>query len=205
MRAVTLETQAKRTSRRSKIAKPVVEKRRRERINHSLETLRLLLLENMDDEKLKNPKVEKAEILESVVHFLQAEIQMKKAPRFGKKLHFEEEARQQNYEDGMRSCLRRVSSFIAHKSQDSERQSPLDFSPMYASSPGHLSPPGHLSVPGQSPSGQFGRALTSSPSLSPPLVQTPMHYPIHSQTAARHCGLTPQKLNSDTVWRPWPQ
>ncbi|XP_033829534.1 hairy-related 5 [Periophthalmus magnuspinnatus] len=201
MRAVTPETQPKRTSRRSKIAKPVVEKRRRERINHSLETLRLLLLEKMDDERLKNPKVEKAEILESVVHFLQAEIQMKKAPRFGKKLHFEEEARQQNYQDGMRSCLRRVSSFIANKSQDSERQSPMNFSPMYISS-GHLSPSAHLPSPGH-----FGRALLSSPSLSPSpsLGQTPVHYPVHSQTAARGYDITPQKLSSDTVWRPWPQ
>lgn len=32
------------------ISKPQMEKRRRERINHSLETLRLLLLENTDNE-----------------------------------------------------------------------------------------------------------------------------------------------------------
>ncbi|KAL4659963.1 transcription factor HES-7.1-B-like [Arapaima gigas] len=56
-----------------KISKPEMEKRRRNRINHSLETLRLLLLENTNNEKLRNPKVEKAEILESVVEFLKAE------------------------------------------------------------------------------------------------------------------------------------
>ncbi len=33
-----------------KISKPLIEKRRRERINHSLETLRLLMLENSSDE-----------------------------------------------------------------------------------------------------------------------------------------------------------
>lgn len=33
-----------------KISKPQMEKRRRERINHSLETLRLLMLENTHDE-----------------------------------------------------------------------------------------------------------------------------------------------------------
>ncbi|XP_048885218.1 hairy-related 5 [Brienomyrus brachyistius] len=47
-----------------------MEKRRRDRINNSLETLRLLLLKSTRDEKLQNPKVGKAEILESVVHFL---------------------------------------------------------------------------------------------------------------------------------------
>ncbi|XP_072288532.1 hairy-related 5 [Eucyclogobius newberryi] len=212
MRAVTSETQAKRTSRRSKVAKPVIEKRRRERINHSLETLRLLLLENMDDERLKNSKVEKAEILESVVVFLQAETQKKKALRFGKKLDFEEEeARQQNYDDGMRTCLRRVSSFIANTAQDSERHSLLEFSPTYASSldvlgssPGHVSPSGHVSAPGQfiSP-GRFGRALMCSPSpgLSPPQLQR--HSLVHTQT--QHSSFMSQKLNSDTVWRPWPQ
>lgn len=33
-----------------KISKPQMEKRRRERINHSLETLRLLMLKNTHDE-----------------------------------------------------------------------------------------------------------------------------------------------------------
>lgn len=40
------------------ISKPQMEKRRRERINHSLETLRLLLLENTDDE-VKEGKIVK--------------------------------------------------------------------------------------------------------------------------------------------------
>lgn len=34
-----------------------MEKRRRERINHSLETLRLLLLENTDDEVKEEKKI----------------------------------------------------------------------------------------------------------------------------------------------------
>lgn len=34
-----------------------MEKRRRERINHSLETLRLLLLENTDDEVKEGEKI----------------------------------------------------------------------------------------------------------------------------------------------------
>uniref|UniRef100_A0A2K5Z402 BHLH domain-containing protein n=1 Tax=Mandrillus leucophaeus TaxID=9568 RepID=A0A2K5Z402_MANLE len=44
--------------------KPLVEKRRRDRINRSLEELRLLLL------NLRNPKLEKAEILEFAVGYL---------------------------------------------------------------------------------------------------------------------------------------
>ncbi|CAL1614108.1 unnamed protein product [Knipowitschia caucasica] len=197
MRSATPETQAKRTSRRSKVAKPVVEKRRRERINHSLEKLRLLLLETSDDERLKNPKVEKAEILESVVHFLQGEIQIKKTGHFGKKFHFEEEVRQPDYEDGVRTCLRRVSGFIADSTDEerhlqSLRQSPI---PAYASAPGHGSCPG---------SALFTFAHVSSPS---PQLQS--HYMFHTHAVhmheARHCDLSSQKPNSDTVWRPWPQ
>lgn len=181
MRAVTPELKAKRTPRRSKISKPVVEKRRRERINHSLETLRLLMLENMEDERLKNPKVEKAEILESVVHFLKAEFELKKGHRSGKRLHFEKEKKQQNYDEGMRSCLRRVSEFI----KTSDHHSLLHLSPVQLSSPGHF---------------QRGLLASPSPALSPPQHLSPLHYP----AAARHCSFTPQKLNSDTVWRPWP-
>uniref|UniRef100_A0A8C6SU34 Hairy-related 5 n=1 Tax=Neogobius melanostomus TaxID=47308 RepID=A0A8C6SU34_9GOBI len=206
MRAVPPDTQAKKAPRRSKLSKPVVEKRRRERINHSLETLRLLLLENMDDERLKNPKVEKAEILESVVQFLQSGIELKKGQGFGKRMHFEEEeaASQQNYEDGMRSCLRRVGSFMASKTQESDRQSHLEFSPV------NLSPRGQFPAAGPcSSSGHFGgRTVMSSPSpaLCPPQLPPPMHYPpVATQTAARHWGIDLQKMNSDPVWRPWPQ
>nr|XP_025037059.1 transcription factor HES-7 [Pelodiscus sinensis] len=50
-----------------------MEKRRRDRMNRSLERLRILLLEATQDERLKNPKVEKAEILQKTVHFLRTQ------------------------------------------------------------------------------------------------------------------------------------
>ncbi|XP_075715679.1 uncharacterized protein LOC142750566 [Rhinoderma darwinii] len=53
-----------------KLMKPVIEKKRRDRINHSLENLRTLLLEATQDESLKNPKAEKADILKKTVQFL---------------------------------------------------------------------------------------------------------------------------------------
>ncbi|XP_074839216.1 uncharacterized protein LOC142005937 [Carettochelys insculpta] len=55
-----------------KVLKPLMEKRRRDRMNRSLERLRILLLEVTRDERLKNPKVEKAEILQTTVHFLRS-------------------------------------------------------------------------------------------------------------------------------------
>ncbi|XP_053319858.1 transcription factor HES-7-like [Spea bombifrons] len=54
-----------------RLMKPVIEKRRRDRINQSLEHLRTLLLEATKDESLKNPKTEKVDILTKTVEFLE--------------------------------------------------------------------------------------------------------------------------------------
>ncbi|XP_039976428.1 hairy-related 11 [Xiphias gladius] len=56
---------------RKRILKPVVEKKRRDRINQSLAELRSLLLKHTSDPRLQNPKIEKAEILDLAVEYLQ--------------------------------------------------------------------------------------------------------------------------------------
>ncbi|KAM8733388.1 hairy-related 11 [Acanthopagrus schlegelii] len=56
---------------RKRVLKPVVEKKRRDRINQSLAELRSLLLNNTSDPRLQNPKIEKAEILDLAVEYLQ--------------------------------------------------------------------------------------------------------------------------------------
>ncbi|XP_024139986.1 hairy-related 11 [Oryzias melastigma] len=55
---------------RKRILKPVVEKKRRDRINQSLAELRSLLLNFTSDPRLQNPKLEKAEILDLAVEYL---------------------------------------------------------------------------------------------------------------------------------------
>ncbi|XP_067412568.1 transcription factor HES-1-like [Emydura macquarii macquarii] len=87
-----------------KLLKPLMEKRRRDRMNRSLERLRILLLEATQDERLKNPKVEKAEILQKTVHFLRtqppAETQRP------------EETFLQRYHSGYRECLSQATHFL---------------------------------------------------------------------------------------------
>ncbi|KAG8004228.1 Transcription factor HES-7 [Nibea albiflora] len=56
---------------RKRVLKPVVEKKRRDRINQSLAELRSLLLNHTSDPRLQNPKIEKAEILDFAVEYLQ--------------------------------------------------------------------------------------------------------------------------------------
>ncbi|XP_069043788.1 transcription factor HES-7-like [Lepisosteus oculatus] len=85
--------------------KPQAERRRRERINHSLERLRVLLLESTREEMLKNPKLEKAEILERAVQH------MRRWTLLG---HYgwPEGAPERSYEHGFVGCLRTVGEFL---------------------------------------------------------------------------------------------
>uniref|UniRef100_A0A3P8WKL4 Hairy-related 5 n=1 Tax=Cynoglossus semilaevis TaxID=244447 RepID=A0A3P8WKL4_CYNSE len=170
----------KRTMRR--VPKPLMEKRRRERINHSLETLRLLMLESTRNEKLKNPKVEKAEILESVVEFLKTDNDV--MPR-------DQTCTSQNkntYHDGMRSCLLRVSHFISTKNQDPEE-------PGVAPEPDrHHSPPGHTHA------ALTPRGGDSSPQVPPLMARH------RRSTLLHHSTSTPAPTHfAEPVWRPWPQ
>ncbi|XP_041094126.1 transcription factor HES-7.1-A-like [Polyodon spathula] len=92
-----------------KLLKPLLEKRRRERMNHGLESLRLLLLEIAQMKKLRNPKVEKAEILESAVEFLRRERDCDCALGLVAKDASES---QRGYQDGFQECLARAASFL---------------------------------------------------------------------------------------------
>lgn len=149
---------------------------------------------------MKNPKVEKAEILESVVQFLRAEKGPERAHRA-----VEEQgptlAGQQSYRDGMRSCLLRVSHFIASKNKEIVESSG---DAVRAS----------LSDPQEPP---------LYPMLSPSANSAPLspHYVLHRQQHAipSPCLTQVTGLNGDTqelfssmagpqhttepVWRPW--
>ncbi|XP_031443429.1 transcription factor HES-7.1-like [Clupea harengus] len=195
------------------MAKPLMEKRRRDRINHSLETLRLLLSENTNNEKLRSPKVEKAEILESVVNFLRAEQPELQTRTKGRKRAREEDtedpAHSPMYSDGMRTCLLTVSHFIASKSQELEGGLELEWKHSYE----HLAqkPPAttamaphdssslstkQLSMPGSPATGLSASTAQSGPQ------ETKATYMATKNTSA---SPKPSSVLSDGVWRPWPQ
>ncbi|KAM6225513.1 uncharacterized protein M6G45_017886 [Spheniscus humboldti] len=87
-----------------KLLKPLMEKRRRDRMNRSLDRLRLLLLAATRDERLQNPKVEKAEILQKTVQFLRA--QPLSEPSGTEELFL------RRYRSGYRECLARAAHFL---------------------------------------------------------------------------------------------
>ncbi|XP_028816783.1 transcription factor HES-7.1-like [Denticeps clupeoides] len=133
------------------VSKPAMEKRRRDRINHSLEALRILLLHNTDNQKLRSPKVEKAEILESVVRFLKAErgVGESEMKLGGKGACSSEEEFMQPYQrshqDTMRNCLLRIRHFANTKSQKQiqsmeSRSHPITSSMSVAPDPWQKSP-----------------------------------------------------------------
>ncbi|XP_058876037.1 transcription factor HES-7.1-A-like [Acipenser ruthenus] len=199
-----------------RVPKPLMEKRRRDRINHNLETLRVLLLHSTKEEKLRNPKVEKAEILESVVQFLKAELEggdvtRQKSQRREREEEEEEAAMtsssQRNYQEGVRKCLLRVSDFISARSP---RLSELALPQRTASHPCHLL--GETRVQ---------EAVGPAPHRAWPRVELmPAHHLSLNWERASHFGqsdgvyVTSQNPCTDptatqgphkqAVWRPWP-
>ncbi|XP_063786222.1 transcription factor HES-7.1-like [Pseudophryne corroboree] len=106
-----------------KILKPQVEKRRRERINSSLEKLRVLLSQAMTSEKLKNPKIEKAEILEHTVEFLQSRMMPSEV----------QEEHSQNFQSGFQRCLQTTVHLINSNLQLSQVSRDLLFQQLSSS------------------------------------------------------------------------
>ncbi|XP_057205086.1 hairy-related 5 [Triplophysa rosa] len=204
----------------TRVPKPLMEKRRRDRINQSLETLRLLLLENTHNEKLKNPKVEKAEILESVVNFLKAE-QKSETDSYqitrGKRGRTEDydgdlgsPCKRHSYRDGMRTCLLRVSHFIASKNQE--------FGQGTEKAHGNLQHTLNHSI--QTPVSAASLHGESQVHLyDDPLLLTQQHHvQLNNSYIPSGCSKLAQRtvptmtsspkkpvLLCDSVWRPWPQ
>ncbi|XP_056426101.1 transcription factor HES-7-like [Hyla sarda] len=96
-----------------KLMKPVIEKRRRDRINQSLENLRALLLEATQDESLKNPKAEKADILKKTVQFLK--LCHNSGPEDAKKAMPE-------FDSGFQEGLSRATNFLSSRSSICEKK-----------------------------------------------------------------------------------
>uniref|UniRef100_A0A3B3RWD8 Hairy-related 5 n=1 Tax=Paramormyrops kingsleyae TaxID=1676925 RepID=A0A3B3RWD8_9TELE len=170
-----------------------MEKRRRDRINQSLETLRLLLLENTKNERLRNPKVEKAAILESVVQFLKAE------QGAGETCNLK-------YREGMRMCLRRVGHFIAAKSRELEGSVDGSVIPLPLSKPPSktriLAAHSHLPWCGPQPAPEqvLGHGVLDPSAHVPPQRLSPCPLPSYPlEVLPKPGGATGE------VWRPWPQ
>ncbi|XP_063292035.1 transcription factor HES-5-like [Pelobates fuscus] len=88
-----------------KLRKPVIEKMRRDRINSSIEQLRMLLEKEFDKQHLPS-KPEKADILEMTVTLLQQHLAGKTAP-----------SSSQSYTEGYSKCLQVSEGFLSQHRQ----------------------------------------------------------------------------------------
>ncbi|XP_004376063.1 transcription factor HES-7 isoform X2 [Trichechus manatus latirostris] len=215
-----------------KMLKPLVEKRRRDRINRSLEELRLLLLERTRDQNLRNPKLEKAEILEFAVGYLRERSRVE-PPGFSRSPAQDAEALASCYLSGFRECLLRLAAFAQDASPAARAQlfsalhgylrpklprpEPVDPRPPAprppldpaAPSPGpalHQRPPVHQGSPSPrcawSPSPCSPRA--GDPGAPAPLTGLlPPPPPPHRQDGAPKAPPLPP-LPPPAFWRPWP-
>ncbi|XP_069467341.1 transcription factor HES-7-like [Ambystoma mexicanum] len=113
----TLESAGPKQSK--KVLKIEVEKRRRERINQSLEELRTLLLESTRNDRLLNPRMEKADILDFTVQYLKTETFLRTRAK--------EDLARKRYEDGFRECLHQATGSIKDLSPSTANQVVLDF------------------------------------------------------------------------------
>lgn len=161
--------------------------------------------------------MEKAEILESVVNFLKDEQQSRSYSyhtKRGRREYDEEDElesprkRQLNYQDGMRTCLLRVSNFIASKSQELGENIQVNMQEEIKqhSIQYHLAPALHPRPDGESiPEQQAITYVESTSSCSA------LHQSISSRTAVYKtskkisCSSEQPLMSNDSVWRPWPQ
>ncbi|XP_053545845.1 transcription factor HES-5-like [Bombina bombina] len=88
-----------------KLRKPVIEKMRRDRINSSIEQLRILLEKDFKKQQLPS-KPEKADILEMTVSFLQQHLAAKSAP-----------SPSLSYREGHSRCLQESLHFLSLQPQ----------------------------------------------------------------------------------------
>ncbi|XP_053218839.1 transcription factor HES-7 isoform X1 [Podarcis raffonei] len=198
-----------------KMLKPLAEKRRRDRINRSLEELRLLLLQRTHSQTLKNPKVEKAEILEIAVGYLR-EMNAAK-PQGTNDLHgadpSEDGTLQTCYMMGFRECLLGLAAFI-QQTHPSVQSHLLDTLHLYlASKPEPQSQDWTLAVfspspsleesPPRTPEGLYSPVKALSESLRSP---DPACSSAGQQRHSRDAAASAKRILAppSAFWRPWP-
>ncbi|NXP44274.1 HES5 factor, partial [Heliornis fulica] len=102
---------------KNKLRKPVVEKMRRDRINSSIEQLKLLLEKEFQRHQ-PNSKLEKADILEVAVSYLKQQSQLQMKRSFHK-------SSQVDFREGYSRCLQEAFHFLSLHKVRTETQTKL--------------------------------------------------------------------------------
>ncbi|XP_008316219.1 transcription factor HES-2 [Cynoglossus semilaevis] len=182
--------QRKQANELRKTLKPLLEKRRRARINDSLSHLKSLILPLVGKDNARYSKLEKADILEMTVRFL------RDLPATPAKDPAD------SYREGYKACLQRVSALLPKSSLDQDAcQRVNDFIQQSAST---TVTPTCLNCCGQS-SRTFPQVQQRLQSLRSSITSTLENQPrsnSSSNSATSRAQPVPQPVNA-TMWRPW--
>ncbi|XP_037099992.1 hairy-related 9 [Syngnathus acus] len=171
----------KNASEHRKSSKPIMEKRRRARINESLGQLKTLILDALKKDSSRHSKLEKADILEMTVKHLRnlQRVQMSAAALSP------DAAVLSKYRAGFNECMNEVTRFLStsegvnvevrsrlltHLSGCMSQMMAINYSQQAASQQAHLTQPLHVQLPSTLPISP-GAAMASK--LSPAEVASP--------------------------------
>ncbi|KAE8593226.1 hypothetical protein XENTR_v10019037 [Xenopus tropicalis] len=190
------------------VSKPLMEKKRRARINVSLEQLKGLLEKNYS-QNIRKRKLEKADILELTVKYLKT---LQNSIQAGNPLY-----RSTEYQAGFRNCLNGVNQFLlradesgqaAHLTQDIARALPA-VNTSYFSTKDSASPPANTTPYTQILAGKMGNSVTGTQTTKRRIAPSDCQLPTDRSSghlAIQGHGLVAPSSNgaiNQDVWRPW--
>ncbi|XP_056103268.1 hairy and enhancer of split related-7 [Rhinichthys klamathensis goyatoka] len=192
-----------------KLLKPEVERRRRERMNRSLENLRTLLLQGPEHNSPSQRRLEKAEILEYTVLFLQNSVaQAKKAKDV-------EGGEKHQFVDGFSSCLQKAARFLSDEGDSHGLEASVSETMCHRLTRPCMSSSIRLpvrvqnSVPDSHAQQENSVCKQGLPSACRNIVPDSNRFPSrNTDSNTQHSTARPdsqqQAVVSQTVWRPWP-
>ncbi|XP_030014431.1 transcription factor HES-5-like [Sphaeramia orbicularis] len=193
-----------------KMLKPQVERRRRERMNRSLENLRTLLFQGQEHPRRR---MEKAEILEHTVLFLQNTVQRAQSRPGGDHQH--------SFQHGYSACMQRATQFLGPHGNGVCLGAALNatLSARFAGS-SDSDPAGVHVSPGAGPSSSLIHRKSSRSVVRMLLQRYRLNRPvltvrssIHTHTGPRSPPTNQQQKSvsptqnqtvGQSLWRPWP-
>jgi len=198
---------------KKKFSKPLMERRRRARINESLNELKSLVLSSMNKDHTKFNKMEKADVLELTVNYLKT-LEVKEKPR-------NEIEQQRNFIAGYNECAREVQHYLLRSAEVSPQVKArmlthISATPQEINTAPLSCPSKEASLPTK-PSYSQVTSLYPSPPASP-ITNTNTARFVNASTNSTSLQKSPssenrasnfqdydkkQPLSEKSIWRPW--
>ncbi|XP_066501027.1 transcription factor HES-2-like [Hoplias malabaricus] len=170
-----------------KTLKPLMEKRRRARINDSLNKLKALIVPLVGKDTSRYSKLEKADVLEMTVRFLR---ELPSSPA---------KDQADSFREGYKACVQRVSALLPQTSLDGEAGHRVNEFMQRAL----------VSMSSACQHCRCGQTTSTAPQSNQRLRNLHNNNPLRSQTTPSHAAPTPNRQLpapqpiTNNMWRPW--